>query len=217
MQGRMNSELFSQHRVLKWWWLFMVFVFWLSGCAATHFGVPEETWNRMSEPERLEAMRGFNERERLREESAQREAEARRSAEREQRLAQERRVRSIYEGHGRPGDLIRVSLQGGEMRFAGKHRPYGALAFSMASGETRELEVLSATHKYMTYRATLSVRYEDGLLLIDTEEGETRASRLTFEPAWRQGKRYVLDTRGAMDLRGVEVLVMTTPLPYRHH
>ncbi|MDO9225475.1 MAG: Hsp20/alpha crystallin family protein [Pseudomonadota bacterium] len=195
-------------------WRLLFLLMFLGACSTTHFGVPEEAWNRMGEAERLEAMRGYNERARLREEAAQREAEARRQGEREAALAREVRVRAIHEGRGRPGDLIRVSIQGGEARLGGKHRAYAPLAFSLASGEVRQVEVLSAEHKHMSYRARLGVAYEDGLLLIDTPDAgnDARAGHLTFDPAWRHGGRYRLDTRGPLELRGVEVMVSTLPM-----
>lgn len=195
-------------------WLFLIALLLLSACSTTHFGVPEEVWNRMGEAERLEAMRGYNERARLREEAAHREAEARRLAEREAAVARELRVRTIHEGRGRPGDLIRVSIQGGEARLGGKHRAYAPLAFSLASGEVLQVEVLSTEHKHMSYRAHLGVAYEDGLLLIDTSDTErdARAGRLTFDPAWRHGARYRLDTRGPLELRGAEVMVSAVPM-----
>jgi len=76
------------------------------------------------------------------------------------------------------------------------------------------VEVLSTEHKHMNYRAHLGVAYEDGLLLIDTSDAghDARAGRLTHDPAWRHGARYHLDTRGPLELRGVEVMVSTLPM-----
>lgn len=195
-------------------WLLMIALLFLSACATTHFGVSEEVWERMSEAERMETIRGYNERNRLRQEAAQREAEARRAAEREAELAREARVRAIHEGRGRPGDLIRVSLRGGAMRLSGQHREYAPLAFSIASGEMLRLEVLSLDPRNRVYRGILGVAYEDGLLEIDTSNNarDTRAARLTFEPSWRRGERYLLDTTGPLQLREVETLVSTVPV-----
>lgn len=194
-------------------WLLMISLLFLSACATTHFGVSEDVWERMSEAERMETIRGYNERNRLRQEAAQREAEARRVAEREAALAREVRVREIHEGGGRPGDLIRVSLRDGAMRLGGKHRDYTPLAFSLASGEELRLEVLSTDAHNRAYRGQLSVAYEDGLLLIDpgSNTRDTRAARLTYEPNWRHGVRYLVDTSGPLQLREVEVLVSTVP------
>lgn len=194
-------------------WLLMIALLFISACATTHFGVSEEAWERMSEAERMETIRGYNERNRLRQEAAQREAEARRVAEREAALAREARVREIHEGRGRPGDLIRVSLRGGTMRLGGQHRDYAPLAFSLASGEALRLEVLSMDPRNRVFRGMLGVAYEDGLLEIDTSNSarDTRAARLTYAPNWRRGERYLLDTSGPLQLREVEVLVSTVP------
>lgn len=194
-------------------WLVLLGLLLLSACTPAHFGVPEEVWNRMSEAERLEAMRGYNERARLREEAAQREADARRQAEHEVALAREARVRAIHDGLGRPGDLIRVSVQGGQMRLGGKHRSYAPVAFSLASGERLQVEVVSNDHKYTQYRGMLSVYYEDGLLMLDDGHArqDARAGRVTYDPAWRQSLRYQMDTRGPLELRDAEVMVSTVP------
>lgn len=198
--------------------LFLIALLFLSACATTHFGVSEEAWERMSEAERMETIRGYNERNRLRQEAAQREAEARRVAEREAALAREARVRDIHAGRGRPGDLIRVSLRDGAMRLGGKHRDFAPLAFSLASGEALRLEVLSTDGRNRSYQAQLGVSYEDGLLLLDTSAAarDTRAARLTFEPQWRHGARYLIDSRGPLELREVEVMVSTVPVGGMH-
>lgn len=196
-------------------WLLTFLLFLLAACSSTHhYGVSEEVWNRMSEAERLEAMRGYNERARLREEAAQRAAEAKRQAELEANLAREARIQAIHAGEGRPGDLIRVSLQGGFARLSGKHRPFAPLAFSLASGEMLQLEVFSVEPRGRTYSGRLGVAYEDGLLLLDTRnvDRDTRAARLTFEPAWRRGARYLMDSQGPLQLREVEVMVSTLPM-----
>jgi len=195
-------------------WLVLISLLLLSACATTHFGVSEEVWERMSEAERMETIRGYNERNRLRQEAAQREAEARREAEREAALAREARIRDIHEGRGRPGDLIRVSLRDGAMRLSGKHRVFTPVAFSLASGEELRMEVLSAESPSRVYRGQLGVAYEDGLLLIDTSGNarDTRAARLTYEPVWRHGARYLVDSNGPLQLREVEVLVSTVPV-----
>ncbi len=199
-------------------WLMVVLLF-LTACATTHFGVSEEVWERMSEAERMETIRGYNERNRLRQEAAQREAEARREAEREAALAREARIRDIHEGRGRPGDLIRVSLRDGAMRLGGKHRVFTPMAFSLASGEVLRLEVMSAESSNRVYGGQLGVAYEDGLLLLDTSGGarDTRAARLTIEPVWRRGARYLVDSNGPLQLREVEVLVHSVPVAGESH
>lgn len=215
-------------------WLILLSFLLLTACATTHFGVSEEVWQQMSEAERMEAIRGYNERTRLQNEANQRAAEARRIAQHQAALArqeaevreaarareaarlQEERIRDIHEGRGRPGDLIRVSLQGGQVFIGGQHRDYAPMAFSLASGESRYIELESQQRKNTHYRARLLVTYLDGLLLIDDNERrrDNRAVRLTYQPDWRHGKRYRLNSEGPLALRDVEVMV-STPLPDR--
>lgn len=181
--------------------------------ATTHYGVPAEVWQRMSESERMEAIRGYNERERMRLEQARQEAEFRRQRELQEAAEREARIRAIRDGEaGVAGDLVRVSVQGGDMRLGGRHRPYAPLAFSIVSGEQLRITVISDDGRQSgSYRAELHVSYHDGLLLIDAPQGErdARGMRLTYEPAWRNGARYVVDTRGPLELRGAQVLVST--------
>jgi len=215
-------------------WLILLSFLLLTACATTHFGVSEEVWQQMSEAERMEAIRGYNERKRLQDEANQRDAEARRIAQHQAALArqeaevreaaqareaarlQEERIREIHEGRGRPGDLIRVSLHGGQVFIGGKHRDYAPMAFSLASGESRYIELESDERRQAQYRARLLVTYSDGLLLIDGNERrrDSRAVRLTYQPDWRQGMRYRLNSEGPLALRDVEVMV-STHLPDR--
>lgn len=88
------------------------------------------------------------------------------------------------------------------------------MAFSLASGEALRLEVQSADSPSRVYRGQLGVSYEDGLLMLDTSGNtrDTRAARLTFEPVWRHGARYLVDSNGPLQLREVEVVVSTVPV-----
>ncbi len=212
-------------------WLILLGFLMLTACSTTHFGVPEEAWEQMSEAERMETIRGYNERMRLQNEANLRAAEERRVAQqqaalqrqeaeaREAALAreaarlQEERIREIHAGGGRPGDLIRVSLQGGQIFIGGQHRDYAPMAFSLASGESRYIELESQQRKKTHYRARLLVAYLDGLLLIDGNERrrDDLAVRLTYQPEWRRGMLYRLNSDGPLALRDVEVMVSTPP------
>jgi len=90
------------------------------------------------------------------------------------------------------------------------------MAFSLASGESRYIELESDERRQAQYRARLLVTYSDGLLLIDGNERrrDSRAVRLTYQPDWRQGMRYRLNSEGPLALRDVEVMV-STHLPDR--
>jgi hypothetical protein len=192
---------------------FLAVLFVFAACATpSRYSVPEEEWARMSEAQRTEAIRGYNERELLREEARLRDAErraieARAKAEREQAEERQRqdRIEAIRHGDaGQWGDLIRVSLQGGEMRLGNRHRAYAPVSVSLADGETRTLDIFSDEPRQTTYRGNPQMSYTHGRLTLDK-------THLVFEPAWRNGRRYLLDSQGALDLRGVEVTVMVVP------
>lgn len=192
----------------------------LAACSSVptnQYGVTDEAWGRMSEAERIEVIRGYNERERIREQARlqdaeRRAAEARAKAEREQ-AEKERMERERNNGRDAPnrrgdarqwGDLIRVDIQGGEMRLGGRHRSYAPIAVSLRDGERREVEVVSDDGRLVTYRGELRMSYLDGRLVLDN-------AALQMEPDWRFGRRYRVDSNGALDLRDVEVKVIIVP------
>lgn len=188
----------------------LLIVFLLAACVAPgRFGVPEEEWARLTEAQRTEVIRGYNERELLREEGRLRDAErraieARAKAEREQAQERQRleRIEAIRRGEaGQWGDLIRVSLQNGEMQLSGKHRPYAPISLTLADGETRTVDIISDESRHTTYRGQLQISYVDGRLTLD-------GAHLVIDPSWRNGRRYVLDSKGGLNLRGVEAMVM---------
>ena len=98
----------------------------ISGCTPYIYGVPKPQWDQMTTNQRDEAIRGYNERERVREQIRQAEA-VRQAREEELRAAEARRqeelmlqrVEGIYAGTTGPlGDLIQVTLSGGQMMIA---------------------------------------------------------------------------------------------------
>ena len=194
-------------------------------CTPQHFGVNEAVWRELSEEQRNEVIAQWNARERIRAET-ERESERRRTlqAEREAEQARERarereaNAEAIRQGTaGHFGDLIRVSLQGGEMKLGGKHRRFAAESLSLANGEVREIEVVSTDHKYLQYRTSLFLRYEDGVLALEAGGRGKEEARLVFEPEWRRGKQYRVDSHGALQLRDVQVSVMILPLREGRH
>jgi len=192
----------------------------LSACSTTHFGTSEAEWASLTEAQRSEVIRAYNEREKLREETRLAEAQRRaketaRQEEQARETARQKRVQAeaIRRGEaGQYGDLIRVSLLGGEMRIGNKHHSFAPLSFTLASGEERAFEVISNDHKYLTYRNEIHLLYDDGLLILtSTPQSGPGEARLIFEPEWRHGKRYILSTNGPLELRGVQVTVMIVP------
>lgn len=196
----------------------------LIGCARTMYGISEQEWSKLTAEQKTATINGYNEREKLREQTRAAEAEQRvkeraeKAAEqqRQQEIAQ-RRIDAIYAGEaGNLGDLIRVSIQNGDMLFGNRRRPFQPIAFKLASGESRSIEVVSNDKNYND-SVELTVSYHDGLLLID--EANFRpdlATRIAYESNWKRGTSYNINSRGNRELRNVLINVEVIPHLLRH-
>ena len=191
-----------------------------SACAPTIYGIPEEQWNRMSESQKQTAMEDYNERERVLkiERQKQAEIEAREAAiradeERHREEVRKKRIDAIYRGEaGQYGDLIRVTIQEGEMKIAGTHRDYYPVSFKMADGEIKQVHIVHAEGKFGT-ADDLHVLYEGGVLYIDTNNSEKgRAARFAYDKEWKRGKTYTaVNARGRLAPRNVRVSIEIIP------
>jgi predicted Fe-S protein YdhL (DUF1289 family) len=184
----------------------------MAGCTRTIYGVPEETWNTMSEAERLEAIRTHKERQ-VAYQKAQAERARLRAIELKKQKAlatqeaskRRKRVEAIYRGLGDYGDLLRVTMRGGKVKISGKKRQYDPIGFKIADGETKSASVVSGNR-----RANLQVSYLDGTLTVDEYRYGSRIEgvRLVYEQAWGSGKTYAdLSSDGPLRMRGVDVYV----------
>jgi hypothetical protein len=193
----------------------------ISGCTPYIYGVPKPQWDQMTTNQRDEAIRGYNERERVREQTRQveavrqaREAEVRAAEARRQEEMMQQRVEGIYAGTtGQLGDLIQVTLSGGQMMIAWGYQNYQPIAFKIANGETRRIDVVGVTSIYVKPdHAELLVRFQDGMLLIDGNEPSwDRAARLLADPSWQRGGSATVNTKSRLDLRNVRVGVKVIP------
>ncbi len=184
-----------------------------AACTPTHFGVPEEEWQAMSEAERVTTIKGYNERQRLREERRLEDEKRRRViAEAEMRERNEY-IDAIYAGRrGQVGDLLRVSLKGGKLRLSGKHREYRPFSFKIADRECKKVEFFN-NKKHRSYHGTLEVCYEDGTLLVDVSgRGQDYgAEAFVFDPSWMKGATYQhVQTHGRTELKNVDIAVVAT-------
>ena len=194
----------------------------LAACAPYMYGVPQESWDRMSEPERIEAMRIYEQKEQARRQAAEErarrqaaedqarrlaaEAQARRDAlERERaqarQAAQERerreRIEMIHRGEGAYGELIRVRLQGGKIRIGDRHHHYEPVTFTIAEGETRKIAVADRQGRVFDLTAT----YAGGALSLE-------GVRFPYDRSWGRGRLYAnTGTSGAHELRGVDLFI----------
>ena len=205
-------------------WLFTVLILLLvglTGCTPSIYGVPQERWDTMGEQERIAAIEAYQARQTVllqqREERARQmaiERERQRANEAEEARQRQLRVDAVYRGKGVYGDLLRVTIQEGRLKFHGAHKPYQPVAFKIAAGETKEVEVVD--HKGR--KAVMLVTYDGSNLLLDDNPGaqRSRASRLVYEDGWEEGKTYSdLNARGPLELRGVTVTVQVLGEPPR--
>jgi|GEM_PF-1179934 len=184
------------------------------GCTPMMYGVSSETWESLNEAQRLETINGYNQRQvalqQARAEAARSRAaalELQRQRESEENRLRQVRVDAVYRGEGHYGDLLRITITGGDLNFSGKQRPYDSLSFKIAEGEIKSLQVTGEKRR----RATLVVSYLDGTLIIDDPSTKARSSggiRLGYDPSWGKGKTYAgLLSDGPLRLRGAEIAI----------
>lgn len=205
-------------------WLFtglMLFLLGLTGCASSIYGVPQERWDAMGEQERVAAMEAHQVRQAVlqqqREERARQQAierERQRAIEAEEARQRQLRVDAVYRGEGVFGDLLRVRLEGGSLKLSGSHKAYLPVAFRIAAGESKKIEIVDRKGR----KTTLLASYDGSILLLDDSPGasRSRAARLAYEDAWEEEKTYAeLTAKGPLELRGVTVTVQVLGEPPR--
>lgn len=191
-----------------------IFLTFSTACTPTMYGVPVEQWERLNDEQKMETIRGYNERQLLRQQEYAQAQEARAEAAkaaRESAAQASERSREDYTAVLRYGDLLRIVLKGGTVRFAGKTRAYEPVAFSIANGETLHIPISGGSRR----QATLVVNYSDGVLSLDPkpEHGLREATRLVYEPAWKKGMTYEpLNSRGSVRLSGVSIYIEIVPV-----
>lgn len=194
----------------------------LAACTPYMYGVPQQTWDRMSESERIAAMQVYEREQQARrqaaEERARRQAieeQARRQAaeerarhealERERAQArqaalereQRERIEAIHRGGGAYGELIRVRLQGGKIRIGDRFHRYEPLTFTIADGETRKIAVADRQGRVVD----ISVTYAGGAFALS-------GVRFPYDRSWGRGRLYSnTGTSGALELRGVDLFI----------
>lgn len=183
----------------------------LAACVPTMYGVPQESWDRMSETERVAAIRAYErdqlamrqaaEQRRLAQEERARREAMERERERARQAAIERekheRIEAIHRGEGAYGELIRVRLQGGTIKIGGQHHRYEPLTFTIADSETRKIAVADKTGR----EVDLVVTYASGAFAVE-------GVRFPYDRDWKRGILYAdTTTGGPLELRGVDLFI----------
>ena len=205
-------------------WILLVAA--LAACTPTIYGVPQDRWDLMTEQERIVAMEAYKEHQIAYQKAAaerarlRAEQEAARRASLELEMERRRaRVEHIYSGHGANfGDLIEVTLYGGQIRLNGKKQGYQPITFKIADGEVKSIPI----HYSKGRSGELYILYENRHLWIDTDPfgKNTRSAHLIFDNSWGDGRTYAgINSHGSRDLRLVNLDIAVTPTgkDYRPH
>jgi hypothetical protein len=185
----------------------------LTSCTLYMYGVPQEQWDRMSEPERIRTRELYEREQQARRQAA--EEQARRQAyEREQEQARQAamqrarldRIEAIHRGEGAYGELIRVRLQGGLVKIGDRYYRYEPITFTIADDETRDIAALDRNGR----EVILNVAYSKGALSL-------AGLRLPYDRSWGRGRLYPnTSTAGRLELKGVDIFVEVHDRSSRH-
>ncbi|NOQ81523.1 MAG: hypothetical protein GQ548_03225 [Methylophaga sp.] len=194
----------------------------LSSCTTRIYGVPEDQWATLSPTEREQAIEHHQEMELLREQRRIEEAKVAAEQEKKQRLEMEyrqARADQIYSGErGIRGDLLRVTIRGGELYIKGKHRHYSPVSFKIADGEQKTITFYHPKKSH--YQTDVAIEYYDGVLTFDYDQSRNYKYRyeLVYEPEWRHGKHYrniTFNKHSHSRAKNIEIIVDAISLPHR--
>ena len=155
------------------------------GCDNYPMGLNEQQWNALNPTQQAEyrARQTEIDQENNRRQEARREAE-----ERDRRAAQEReqfRIAELYR-HARQGDIITVSISGGQVAFYGKRHEFEPLAFDLVRGEHREVE-FRRRGKGETTRVEVALSEDGNTFYFDHP---SRKHYVFINKAWDRGEEY---------------------------
>lgn len=156
-----------------------LFVINIIGCTKKIAGIPLDSWNQLSEVERELVLKSYNERqkiiaeERLVKTKLQAEAQADKLLmERQEAIENHKKVARIYAGEGIYGDLLQVTVEGGQLYFYGKFKNYQPLSFRIANGENKQVSFLSHDGKGISQEINIMMAYKDGNFIFDCGEND---------------------------------------------
>ncbi len=175
-------------------------LFFLGACTPHIFGVPEEQWAQMTLEQRNVAMEAYHQQKKINAE--RRLAESRRAAEEAKKeriqadLAAKRDNYPFHVSHPqktwRYGDMIRVTVDNGEMDFKGKYREYRPMSFTIARGQ-RKAVVFRRSGRKSHHGILVWVEYRNKSLYFDVGKRgrhSDHAQRINYGRRWKSGKRY---------------------------
>lgn len=195
----------------------------LFSCTPTIYGVSQDNWHTLSESERQQAIKHYQEIEILREKRRIEESKIELAKEKHRQLKLEARqhyVDKVYTGEaGVRGDLLRVTIFGGQVEMNGKHRHYSPVSLKIVDGEQKTVTFHHPEKR--RYKTEIKITYIDGLLTFDEHQGRKRnySYPIAYEPKWRKGAQYNninLSKRSHSHAKNISIIIDAVALPRRY-
>ncbi len=190
----------------------------MSGCAQYPMGLNQDQWQSLSPEQQADytARQQAIDAERAKQAAIRREEQARLAAERER--AEQERLEAAYR-HARYGDIIVVTVEGGEIAFGGKRHPYEPIAFELVRGERKEVRFSRLGRHHQTTGIVMRLS-EDGNTFYFDEPARKRI--VITNNGWDRGRTYgdfpVIENRdGRSEAMGISIRIAYKPVGPRHH
>jgi hypothetical protein len=199
-----------------------------AGCMLYPMGLNKQQWESLSPVQQAEyrARQHEIDVERARQAALRQQEEARLAEERaraEQERAQERaraeqeRLAFAYR-HARYGDIITVSVQGGEIAFNGKRHPYEPIAFELIRGECKEVQFARLGSPHQTTSIIMRLAEDGNTFYFDAP---ARKHIVIVNDGWEQGRTYtgfpvIQNSDGHSEAIGISIRIAFKP-PTPHH
>ncbi len=193
--------------------IYCIMLILCAGCATRYpMGLTRDQWDALTPDQQAEYQaRQYELDQRHRMQLAAEQAERERIRH-EQIAAERERLAELYT-NARYGDIVRVSLQGGSVEYYGNRYPYQPVAFEIARGEAKVINVVRSgqIQQSVPFRVRLS---QDGQSFF-FNEGSHRQEVLVNRD-WERGQSYTLsnaEIKGTFGLPGASVFIKYQDLP----
>lgn len=176
----------------------------LAGCVARYpMGLNQQQWDSLPPAQQAEfqAKQFELDAERQRADEARRQEQARLAA--EATRAEQERLRLVY-ANAHYGDIVRVTVQGGFIIYAGKRYPYEPIAFDLAKGETKQIDFRGRGLQTIATRYNARLTDDGNMIYFDDSH---RQRIVLVNQDWENGQRYQPD--GTQNDVGVALAGMT--------
>lgn len=217
------SIVLSEYKIMKLLTIYALTLF-IFACTPNIYGVSKNNWETLSPSERKQAIEHYQKMEELREQRRIENAKVDLEKEkyRQQQLeARQHHAKKVYAGQaGVRGDLLRITIFGGQIEMNGKHRHYSPVSLKIVDGEQKT--VIFHHPEKRRYQTEIQISYIGGLLTFDESQGRegNYSHPIAYEPKWRKGARYNninLNKRSHSHAKNISIIIDAIALPKRHY